>query len=396
MNTRVPVNSAAGSGLVGWLRRAASPGRRRMLIVLLVCIPLWIYATTWDVAVMLFDNALDETGVGLSDIVQRVLVRLPLLPMLVATYLVAVNIPLRRRHWLRFGTNQFTIALVFSLLTRPALVVSLYLVNIAFGIETPFMQVYRDHMPWQYELASTVQYSIVYLLGLVLIFGIDSFLRLRAEQLRGAQLRAKWLEAKIGALRGQLNPHFFFNALNTIVSLIHTDPDRAETLLTELSTLLRRSMHDSNHEFTTVREEMIFIERYMTVMKARYEDRLDVAVDLDGVALDKTIPTFLLVPIVENAIKHGIAKVPARDTVEITGTYKGDQLTFTVKNACAPRGGKTDLRDGGMGLKNTRQRLFAIYGNQYNLDCGRDGDGHWVTSISLPIVKPPYSALETA
>lgn len=396
MNTRVPVNVIGGSGLLDWLRKAASPGRRRMLIVLLVCTPLWIYATTWDVAVMLFDSALDETGVGLSDIVQRVLVRLPLLPMLLATYLVAVRIPLRRRHRLRFGTVQFMIALAFSLLTRPALVVSLYLVNVAFGIMTPFAQVYRDHMPWQYELASTVQYSIVYLLGLVLIFGIDAFLRLRSEQLKAAQLRSKWLEAKIGALRGQLNPHFFFNSLNTIVSLIHTDPDRAESLLTELSSLLRRSMQDSRHEFTTVREEMLFIERYMTVMKARYEDRLDVTVELDRVAMDKTIPTFLLVPIVENAIKHGIAKVPVKDTVQITGTYTGEQLTFTVKNACEPRGAKTDRRDGGVGLSNTRQRLFAIYGNQYNLDCGRGGDGRWVTSISLPIGVPPFSTLETA
>lgn len=155
--------------------------------------------------------------------------------------------------------------------------------------------------------------------------------------------------------------------------------------------MLRRSLAESYHEFTTVKDELYFVEHYLAVMKARYEDRLDVALKLDQQVSDYVIPTFLLVPLVENAIKHGVAKAPVRDTVEITGRYKDDHLTFMVTNRAPTIADEEDEGDetSRVGLKITHLRLLAIYGDDYRLECGADGKGHWRSSVALLLRNPP-------
>ncbi|MGH8280560.1 MAG: sensor histidine kinase [Gammaproteobacteria bacterium] len=387
-----PLRAVGGLRFMRFLQRPASSFRRRLLIVLLVSVPLWIYAATWDITTMLFNMAVDaKGGVGVMDVVRQILERLPLFPLLVGTYLVATNITLQRRKTSRFTLWQMGVAAVFLLLTYPLLVASYYLVHHAFDTTLSFGKVMHDYMHWQYWMGGMIQYSIVYLLGLVLLFGLNAFLRYKSEQIKSAQLQSKWLEARLGTLRGQMNPHFLFNALNTIVSLIHLEPDRAENLLTALSALLRRSLADSYNEFTTVKDELYFVERYIAVMKARYEDRLSVNLRLDKQVADYVIPTFLLVPFVENAIKHGVAKATGKDTVEISGRYAGDYLTFAVTNVSPTVAGHDDTVEhiSGVGLRNTRLRLSAIYGDNYRLECGTDNHGHWKSSVSIPVKNAP-------
>ena len=389
---------SGGSRLMQLLQRPASLFRRRLLIVLLVSVPLWIYAATWDITTMLFSMAVDaKGGVGMRDVVQQILVRLPLFPLLVGAYLIATKFNLKRHQTGWFLLWEVAVAMVFLLCTYPLLVASYYFVHHAFDASVLFAKIMHDYLHWQYWMATMIQYSIVYLLGLVLLFGINAFLRYKSEQVKTAQLESKWLEARLGTLRGQLNPHFLFNALNAIVALIHVNPDRAENLLTELSALLRRSLAESYHEFTTVKDELYFVERYLAVMKARYEDRLDVALKLDQQVADHVIPTFLLVPLVENAIKHGVAKTPARDTVEISGLCSDDHLTFMVANSTPSVAREQDEREpaGGVGLKNTRLRLAAIYGDNFRLDCGTDDQGRWRSSVSIPLLSAPDLAYLT-
>ena len=395
-----PAPAANGSRLMQFLQRPASPFRRRLLIVLLVSVPLWIYAATWDITTMLFGMAVDaKGGVGIRDVIQQVLVRLPLFPLLVGAYFAAAGFSLRHHRAGRLLWWQLIVAIAFLLLTYPVLVASYYVVHHAFDASVALAKVLHDYMHWQYWMGSMIQYSVVYLLGLVLLFGLTTFLRYKSEQLKTAQLESKWLEARLDTLRGQLNPHFLFNALNAIVALIHLDPDRAENLLTELSALLRRSLAERFHEFTTVKDELYFVERYLAVMKARYEDRLEVALKLDQQVGEHVIPTFLLVPLVENAIKHGVAKAPVKDTVEISGRYSDDHLTFMITNRAPAIVAATDAREpasGGVGLRNTRLRLSAIYGNNYRLECGTDNQGRWRSSVSIPLRNAPDLAYLTA
>lgn len=382
-----------------FLLRPDSPFRRRLLIVLLVSVPLWAYAATWDITTMLFDMAVDaKGGVVMRDVIQQVLVRLPLFPLLVGAYFAATGFSLRHHRAGRFLFWQVSVAVVFLLVMYPVLVGSYFVVHHAFDARVALATVMHDYMHWQYWMGSMIQYSVVYLLGLVLLFGLNTFLRYRSEQVKAAQLESKWLEARLGTLRGQLNPHFLFNALNAIVALIHIDADRAENLLTELSVLLRRSLAESYHEFTTVKDELYFVERYLAVMKARYEDRLEIALTLDRQVGDHVIPTFLLVPLVENAIKHGVAKAPVKDTVEISGRFSDDHLTFMVTNRTPVTAANSDEREpaSGVGLKNTRLRLSAIYGNNYRLEYGTDNQGRWCSSVSIPLRNAPDLAYLTA
>lgn len=388
-------SATAGARLRAWLQKPGALVQHRALIVLLVSIPLWLYAATWDIVTMLFDDAADGKGASFGEVVQRVLTRLLLLPLLVGAYLLAVRVRAVPHRMSRYALYQIAIGLGFSLLTRPALVVSYYLTNRAYAATHDLAQALALIGPWQAWFATTVQYSIVYLLGLVLIFGLNVFLRFKSEQLKASQLRSKWLEAKLGTLRGQLNPHFFFNSLNTIVALIHADPDRAERLLMELSALLRKSLSEAHHEFTTVKEEAGFLDRYLAVMKARYEDRLHVNMQLEPETYDCTIPTFLLVPLVENAIKHGVAKVPGGDTVKIAGRRSGEYLLFTVRNAAAADGAEIgDDAYSGFGLRNTRRRLTAIYGNRHHFESARDPRGGWQALVRVPVeIGVPPDAL---
>lgn len=394
-----PVPVANGSRLMQFLQRPASPFHRRLLIVLLVSVPLWIYAASWDITTMLFNMAVDaKGGVGIRDVIQQVLVRLPLLPLLVGAYFTATGFSLRHHRAGRFLWWQVIVAVAFLLVMYPVLVASYYLVHHAFDARVALDTVMQEYMHWQYWMGSMIQYSVVYLLGLVVLFGLNTFLRYKSEQVKAAQLESKWLEARLDTLRGQLNPHFLFNALNAIVALIHMDPDRAENLLTELSALLRRSLAERFHEFTTVKDELYFVERYLAVMKARFEDRLEVTLKLDRQVGNHVIPTFLLVPLVENAIKHGVAKTPVKDTVEISGRYSDDHLTFMVTNRTPATVTAADARESasGVGLRNTRLRLSAIYGNNYRLEYGTDNQGRWRSSVSIPLRNAPDLAYLTA
>lgn len=369
--------------------------RRRLLIVLLISIPLWLYATTWDIVMMLFSAAADGHGADLGDVVQLVVTRMLLLPLLIGAYLLAVNLIASHRHAAWLALSQAGIASVFSLLTSPTLALTYYLTNRAYAASHSLQQAIELIGPWQIWLAKTVQYSIVYLLGLVLIFALNAFLRYKSERLKVEQLRSKWLEAKLGTLRGQLNPHFFFNSLNIVVALIGTDPDRAERVLTELSSLLRQSLTESDREFTPIREELGFIERYLTIMKTRYEDRLQVHLEIDPITLECAIPTFLLVPLVENAIKHGVAKIPGGGSLTIRSRLENNDICLTIRNCSLANGAGIDSSfDTGVGLDNTRQRLFAIYGDQYRFESGRESESTWLSSVRIPAdpIRVPESS----
>lgn len=358
---------------------------RRLLIVLVISIPLWMYATTWDIVMMLFNAAADGQGATFGDIVQLVLTRILILPLLAGAYFLAFNAITRRRITVWLILFQLGIASAFSLLTSPTLSVTYYLTNRAYAASHSLHQAFDLMGPWQIWLSKTVQYSIVYVLGLVLLFGLNAFLRYKSERLKVEQLRSEWLEAKLVTLRGQLNPHFLFNSINAVVALIDSDPARAERMLMDISTLLRQSLTESGHEFTTLKDELNFIDRYLTIMKARYEDRLQVDIRAESASLDCPIPTFILVPLVENAIKHGVARIPGGGTLAIESGSENGNLRLTIRNCSLSQRDHDDSTIGtGMGLQNTRQRLIAIYGKSHHFSSERESAGTWLTTLIVP------------
>jgi len=180
----------------------------------------------------------------------------------------------------------------------------------------------------------------------------------------------------------QVHPHFLFNTLNTIAMLIRTaNSQRALTVLAELGDLLRQMLDDDSRPEIPLREELRFLEGYLGIERARFPDLLHVEINIDPPLLDAHIPRLILQPLVENAIRHGIAKNIANRVLSITGTRQGPTLSLTVyDNGPGPGANASD----GVGLANTRERLRHLYGDKATFSLtAANGDGTHAT-ITLP------------
>ena len=192
---------------------------------------------------------------------------------------------------------------------------------------------------------------------------LESQSRLRERQLRTAELEHQLVEARLAALQTQLNPHFLFNALNAISAYVERSPRTARRMLEQLGDLLRLSLSHSGDQEIPLAEEMEFIDKYMSLQQARFGDRLKVTTLIDPGGLAALVPTFLLEPLVGNAIRHGIAPRSDRGSVEIGARKAGDRLQLWVRDdgPGLPEGWDVE-KSCGIGLRNTRERLRCLYG----------------------------------
>jgi signal transduction histidine kinase len=181
-------------------------------------------------------------------------------------------------------------------------------------------------------------------------------------QLQSVELHRHLAEARLQSLRSQLQPHFLFNALNTISALTETDPKSARRLMEQLGHLLRVSLRHASTPFVTLAEELTFLDDYLTIERVRFEGRITVSVHADDDTLDAVVPSFLLQPLVENAIRHGVGPRLAGGRIAVTAAREGAVLRLTVRDdgvgLAADWGGR---RDAGVGLRNTAARLEQLY-----------------------------------
>ncbi|MBM3818909.1 MAG: hypothetical protein FJW14_07830 [Acidimicrobiia bacterium] len=207
------------------------------------------------------------------------------------------------------------------------------------------------------------------------------------RMLREHEITTLATEAELRALRAQINPHFLFNALTTIGYLIQQAPARAFDTLMRLTTLLRGVLR-SDGEFTTVASERELIECYLRIEAERFEERLTVSVDVPDDLAHVPIPSLIVQPLVENAIKHGIAPAREGGTVAVAATLDRDgaALRLTVRNTGIPWGCGQPATGGGIGLKNIEQRLRCYYGDAAALTLGTDAGGATIAEIRLPLV----------
>jgi sensor histidine kinase YesM len=206
----------------------------------------------------------------------------------------------------------------------------------------------------------------------------------KARQRREAELEARLAKARLQALRMQLNPHFLFNTLNSIASLVHEQP-QAEEMIEALSDLLRLTLSASDRQEVTLREELHFLERYLLIEQIRFGDRLRVEKQIDVSALDAPVPILILQPLVENAVKHGIESQIAPGVIRVMAERAGKSLILQVHDngrglAAASKG----LLKEGVGLSNTRSRLKELYGNRATLELKPGKAGGFSAEIQLP------------
>src|SRR5262245_13158460 len=148
-----------------------------------------------------------------------------------------------------------------------------------------------------------------------------SLRRQQEREVHASQLEARLAEARLAALRTQLQPHFLFNTLHAISTLVHEDPEAADRMISRLSDLLRLTLERSDTPEIPLREELQYVDRYLEIQRIRFPDRLTVVIDVEPAALEAAVPTLILQPLVENAVRHGIAPRSAAGRIEIRGAH---------------------------------------------------------------------------
>lgn len=226
--------------------------------------------------------------------------------------------------------------------------------------------------------------ALAYTAIVFIITAMDSERALRERIERESRLETQLAIAQFHALRAQLHPHFLFNALNAISSLIHTDPLRADRMLARISELLRLAIDSGATPEVSLRDEMEFARRYLEVERMRYGERLAVHIDVHADAGRALVPNMLLQPLLENAVRHGVAPYSRPGRVEVLAARDGDGLRIRVRDS-GP--GFDAPQSTGVGLSATRQRLEKLYGAAHRLSFTHQSSGFEV-EVSLPFRLP--------
>jgi signal transduction histidine kinase len=210
-----------------------------------------------------------------------------------------------------------------------------------------------------------------------------AYARDAAEQsVAAANLRGQLVEAQLHALTSQLQPHFLFNTLTAISALVTEDPPRAERLVVRLSELLRDSLRGGMQPETSLEAEFALLEKYVEVQEARFGPRLQVTFAADAEVLEARVPRLILQPLVENAIRHGIAPRPGPGAIEVAASRDGDALRLSVRDDGV---GVTHPPREGIGLRNTRERLRQLYGDRQSFTLLNQPQGGVLCMVNLPL-----------
>jgi hypothetical protein len=209
----------------------------------------------------------------------------------------------------------------------------------------------------------------------------------RSESMRRVQLQSQLDAARLDALQSQLRPHFLFNTLTTIAEQVYGDPAGADTMITRLSRLLRSSFVDPEVQEVTLRQELELLQNYLDIARVRFRERLTIDFDIHPNALDAFVPRFLLQPLAENALHHGIEPLESGGRLEIR--VRAHQHTMTLELLDDGVGLSASGTRHGTGLRNTRERLAHLYGDAAQLEIMPRPTGGTMVRVTLPFRREP-------
>ena len=236
---------------------------------------------------------------------------------------------------------------------------------------------------WWVELLRRLPILLLTYLVIVLnLVALDYYRKYRDREYRLVQ-------AQLQALKGQLQPHFLFNTLNSISTLMHEDVDAADRMVVSLGDLLRATLSEVGGQEVTLRRELEVLDLYLRIQLIRFQDRLRVNTDVDPRALGACVPNLVLQPLVENAIKHGIAPHSVDGVIDIGARLDGPQIVLSVHDDGPGLGGAQGATKEGVGLANTRARLERLYGAAQSLRYGNAADGGFEVELRIPFRRAP-------
>ena len=301
------------------------------------------------------------------------------LPLCQPILWLARRAPLGRRWLLRTLTLHVASGVVFSLLQI-----------VAYAASSAWIREWRfGEGSLRFELRSGFAFKfhtgvIVYWAVLLAARAWEYHRRSRAEAVRRAELDRALSRAQLQLLQAQLRPHFLFNTLNTIAASIRSDPDGAERMLATLGDLLRATLQHRDDRALSLREELEFLEGYVNIQRARFGERLTVRMEVEPEVLETRLPCFLLQPLVENAIRHGVATRTGWGFVRLAAARRADRVEVVVEDDGPGPPADLGRRGGGLGLTNTRERLSLYYGDDFTLRVAARAEGGTAVRLSIP------------
>ena len=293
--------------------------------------------------------------------------------------------------WLRAIAVHAAAALAFSVVHAAAMLA----VRIALWREL----MWRPGMDWyayaQSSYLTQLDWALMTYAALVgLSYAVAYYREAQARAVKAAQLETKLVEARLQTLESELQPHFLFNTLHAISALVHSRPDAADRMISRLSDLLRLTFERSGAHGIPLHEELEFLRKYLEIEQVRYQDRLTVKFDIDPATLDVMVPRLILQPIVENAIKHGIAPRRGSGVVEVSARPDGTGVWLEVRdNGAGLNANARELFETGVGLSNTRARLQVLFGDTHRLQFDTDGGGFAVRMLIPASAVPAGEAV---
>jgi len=225
---------------------------------------------------------------------------------------------------------------------------------------------------------------VSYTLIVAISHGVLLLMRERRQRADVARLNAELAAARIARLQEQVQPHFLFNTLNLVSSVMYEDVERADRILSDLAELLRRSLDAGPQPTHPLRDEMRLAQPFLSIMGQRFGGRLSSHIDISDEALGAEVPSLVLMAPLENAVKHGVAQSGSPVEVRLAATVRDGMLELTVADSAGRM--ERDERPGGLGLANTRERLAAMYGDAASVSLTRE-DGHTVLRMRWPCIK---------
>jgi LytS/YehU family sensor histidine kinase len=227
-------------------------------------------------------------------------------------------------------------------------------------------------------------WSVTVFLWAVLYFGVHYFESFQTAEVEKLRLVVVAKDAELRVLLSQVNPHFIFNCLNSLRALILEDPPRAQSMVTELADMLRYSLQSGKTEQVSLETELAAVSAYLKLEAIRLEERLRVRMDVDPNSLETPIPPMLLQALVENGVKHGVARLPQGGEIRVASEMRDGALKIQVRNS----GQLTESGDSTrVGLDNVRQRLRLMYGDAASVVLRNQDAEFVVAEVSIPLAR---------